>query len=114
MGAFEQTLQAAADSFFLLPGAEWILYRPRSGSVRRIRAVVSRADASALPGLSDGSRSQLAILVKNHATGGIRSDAIDTGGDKVDIAPRQGEAPRPMRLTEIINQDAGLMLIAVQ
>lgn len=114
MGAFDETLQAAADSFFLLPGTEWILYRPRTGSPRRIRAVVTRGDASDLPGVSDGSRPYLEILVKNHATSGISSTTADTGGDKIDVAPRQGEAPRRMRLTEIVSQNAGLMVVKVQ
>jgi len=111
---FDDTLKAAAESFFLLPGAEWIIYRPRTGSSRRIRAIVTRRQWTGLPGVDGGSRPPFEVLVKNDATTGIDSTTIDTGGDELDIAPNINEPPVAMRIAEILNHDAGLMLLKVQ
>jgi len=111
---FDDTLKAAAASFFLLPGAEWITYRPRTGAARRIRAVVTRSEWIALPGVEGGSRPPFGVLVKNDATNGIDSATVDTGGDELDIAPNVGEPPKAFRPAEIMNHDAGLMFLKVQ
>lgn len=111
---FDDTLKSAAASFMLLPGAERILYRPRSGSIRAIQAVISRNEAGPLIGIEGGSRPRFEVLVRNDSGKGISSATVDTGGDKLDLAPRVNEPPETFRIDEIINQDAGLMLIAVQ
>ena len=109
---FDDTLKAAADSFFLLPGAEMVTYFPATGSARRIKAVVSRTGPANLPGIADGSFPGFSVLVKNHATEGIASDSVNTGGDKIECAKRVAERPKLLRLTEIIDHDAGLVLLA--
>lgn len=114
MSAFDETLQAAAASFMLLPGTEWITYHPRSAAARRIQAVISRMDPEALPGVSGGSRPRLEVLVLNDADNGVASETIDTGGDHLDAALLVGETPRRLRVTEIINHDAGTMLLLAQ
>lgn len=109
---FDDTLKAAAESFFKLPGYERILYRPRTGAVRAIKAVVTRNTAENLPGVAGGSGPAFEVLVKNDDTEGIYSQNLDTGGDELDIAPNVGEPPGTFRITELINHDAGLMLLA--
>lgn len=111
---FDDTLKAAADNFFALPGAEYVTYRPRTGSSRRIRAVVTRSQWQALPGVEGGSRPPVHVLVKNDAASGVSSAAVDTGGDELDVAPVINEPPIAMRITDIVNHDAGLMLLKVQ
>jgi len=97
---FDETLQSAADSFFLLPDTELITYIPKSGPSRRIEAIVNR------PGPEQNE-----VLVKNTATGGIASSEVDTGGDKLELGLRVNNRPVTVRITEIINQDAGMMLL---
>jgi len=111
---FDETLKSASAAFFLLPGAEKILYRPRTGAVRLIDAVITRNEAEQLPAVRMGSLPRFEVLVRNDSAKGISSDDFDGGGDKVDLAERIGEPPRTLRAGEIINQDAGMMLIAVQ
>lgn len=113
MDTFDQTLRAAAPSFFLLPGCEWVTYRPVLGSSRRIQAVVTRNEAAGPPGIGGGSGPSLEITVKNENVSGIASDQINTGGDQIEIAPRVGEPPRWVRIAEILDQDAGLMRLAL-
>jgi len=110
---FGDTLAAAAENFFLLPGAETVKYYPSSGDSRQISAVVSRGDPAGLPGVDGGSYVICGVLVKNDAAAGISSEKIDTGGDKIELAKRVGETAVKMRITKIIDQDAGMMLLAV-
>lgn len=114
MSSFDQTLQAAAASFMLLPGAEWVIYRPRTGTPRRIQAVISRLDPEPLPGVAGGSRPRLEILVQNDDSAGIDSASVDTGGDGIDAALVVNEPPRQLRITEVLNHDAGTMLLLAQ
>jgi hypothetical protein len=111
---FDDTLKAAAESFFLLPDAEWVTYVPRSGASRRIRAVVTRSEWLPLPGAEGGSQPPMDVLVKNDAAAGIASETVDTGGDRIEVAPNVTEPPAMFRIVELVNHDAGLMLLKVQ
>ena len=101
---FDDTLAAAAGNFFLLPGCETVTYYPVSGTARKISAVITRSEPGKMPAIN--------ALVMNSQTGGISSELVDTGGDKIECAKRAGSPPKLLRITEIINQDAGLMLLA--
>jgi len=105
---FDDSLAASAGSFFLLPGAETVTYWPASGSSRSISAVITRSEPRRLL----GSRPVINALVMNSSSEGIASDEVNTGGDKIECAKRVGEAPKKMRITEVISQDAGLVLLA--
>jgi hypothetical protein len=91
----------------LLPGAETVTYFPRSGSSRQIRAVITRPGAEQMAGVAGGSAPQFEVLVKNDSASGIASDELDTGGDKVELAGRDGKKPEQVRLIELLNHDAG-------
>ena len=102
-------LKASADSFFLLPDVETIIYLPLSGGSRSISAIVSRPGPAEIGPLAGGSRPHIELLVKNDATKGISSDEIDTGGDRVTVALRKGITAVKLRITEILHQDAAMM-----
>jgi len=108
---FDRTLISAADSFFLLPGSETVVYKPKSGSPRQIKAVVSRSLAAEIPGVNGGSVPKFEVLVKNDDSAGIASDELDTGGDKIEMAKRVADIPKTLRLVELLNHDAGLCRI---
>lgn len=112
--AFDQTLRGAADAVFLLPGVETVTYFPRSGASRQIRAVVDRSGPEQIPGVAGGSQPRIEVLVKNNSTSGIGSDELDTGGDKIELAVRESERPAQVRLTELLDHDAGLCRILAQ
>ena len=111
---FDQTLRGAADAVFLLPGAETVTYFPASGSSRQIKAVIDRIGAERIEGVAGGSRPRIEVLVKNDSASGIASDELDTGGDKIKLAVRDGKEPSIVRLIELINHDAGHCLILAQ
>lgn len=109
---FDDTIAAAAESFFLLPGSETVTYYPAVGAGRQISAVVSRTEPDQIPGVEGGSFTGPTVLVRNDPAEGIASDEVDTGGDKIECSKRVGNMPKILRILEIINQDAGLMLLA--
>ena len=109
---FDKTLIASADAFFKLPGAEPVTYFPAGGVSRRIEAVISRTGAEGLPGVAGGSLPAFEVLVRNDDAEGIASEAVDTGGDKIECSKRVAARPKVMRITEVLNHDAGLMLLA--
>ena len=98
--AFDMTLELSAGSFFLLPGTEYVTYFPASGAARRMQAVIFRSG-------------EAEVLVKNSADGGIASTEVNTGGDKMELDLRAGKRPVTERITEIIDQDAGMMRLKV-
>lgn len=108
---FDETLQSSADSFFLLPDAETITYIPKSGLSRQIRAVVNRPGPEQMDDIAGGSRPHHDVLVKNNAADGIASSEVDTGGDTLELGLRVNNRPVVVRITEIINQDAGMILL---
>ena len=109
---FDDTIAAAAESFFCLPGAETVTYFPAAGAGLRIKAVISRRGPENQPGVSGGSLPAFEVLVKNDSAEGIASGSLDTGGDKIECAKRVDQRPKVLRITEIINHDAGLVLLA--
>lgn len=111
--AFDKTLEMSADSFFLLPDTEFVTYFPASGDSRRIQAVVNRLGPEQIEALG-GGRQVSEVLVKNSSTDGIASTEVDTGGDKIKMAPRAGSVPVMMRITKILSQDAGMIKLKVQ
>ena len=111
--AFDTTLELSADSFFLLPGAGYVTYFPATGDPRRIQAVIDRPGPERTAELG-GGRLVNEVLVKNSGSDGIASTEVDTRGDKIQMAPRDGARPVLMRITRIISQDAGMIKIKVQ
>jgi len=110
----ERTLRRSADSFLLLPGAEWVTYLPRSGSTRRIRAVVVRTPVESMPAATGSTRPVFDVTVKNDSADGISSDEVDTGGDRLKLAPNVNERPRTTHVLSVVEHNAGTMVLRVQ
>lgn len=114
MNISDDTLISVSWCIDLLPGCERVTYIPRSGSRRQIKVVVSRPGDENLPGVENGGSPHFEILVKNDSVKGISSSEINTGGDKIEIAMRVAESPKSVRITSIINEDAGFMLVSAE
>jgi len=110
---FDKTLELSADSFFLLPGTEYVTYFPGAGGSRRILAVINRPGPEQMDDLSGGQREVNEVLVKNNSVDGIASTEVDTGGDKMQVGIRDGTRPVMARIVEILSQDAGMMRLKV-
>jgi len=54
------------------------------------------------------------LSVINDAGKGITTSEIDTGGDKILMAPRPGEIARWMRIVRILTQNSGWLTVELQ
>ena len=89
-----------------------ITYLPRGGPARTIQAIVEYKGPQPLDGLRGGSRPHVELLVRNHATLGISSKEIDTGGDLLQVPLRRGRSVRTVRIVQIIGQDRAMLRLA--
>jgi len=92
-----------------------IIYRPRKGGSREIKAIVEYPGPAAIGGLEGGSRPVLDIYVKNDSIIGISSAELDTGGDKLDNVPlRYGLTNTKVRIIRIAGQDKAILHMRAQ
>lgn len=92
--------------------AETVTYWPRVGLSRQIKAVVIRDQITTFT--EDGGQTNLPsfqLFVANTASGGISSSEIDTGGDKIELPPRDGKTAEKRSITQITEQDHGMLVI---
>ena len=92
---------------------ETIRYRPRDGRPRTIVAVVDRNPPAPIDGAPNGVRASMMIEALNDEFSGIGSREVDTGGDRVEIAPRIGLPIREYRLVSVESTDDGTVRIGV-
>ena len=81
---------------------------------KAIQAIVERGDAAPVPGAADGLSPQVRLTVANDATEGIASSELDTGGDRVRVAPRVGGEARTMEITRILYHDSGALVLELR
>lgn len=95
--------------------AEEIVYYPRGGGARRIKAVVNRDP----PQFYDASGAVVAVsfivYVSNSLTDGISTTEIDTGGDRISVNRREGETILNRRVIwSVMNQDTAMVQLALK
>lgn len=109
------TIAADALTVFFNPFdfAESVKYWPRGASVgRTINAVVIRDQITTFS--EDGGQTNLPafqVFVANTAAGGISSTEINTGGDQIEFPPRDGKTAERRSITQITEQDHGMMVL---
>jgi len=111
---FEDTYVSEAANSIAVLGYEDITYLPRGGGSRAIKALVDYEGVDSLGGAPHGKSYTIEVSVVNSATVGISSSELDTGGDKVSLPKRIGEAAAERRITKIISQDNGILTLEVR
>ena len=100
---------------------EDIIYHPGYGNPRRILAIVDRnIPASIDESPVGGIRQQITIHVANRLTdkdddnyGGIGSDEVNTGGDKVTLSLRIGQETQTRPIISVIEQDDDMIALEI-
>ena len=111
------TITSDALTVFCNPSefAEQVTYYPRGGGESRtIEAVVFRESIEPYAEDEVTSLDVFQIHVANDAVDGISSNEIDTGGDAIDVAPRDGKSVVRKRITRILTQDQGMLVLEVR
>jgi len=103
------TVFCNADDF-----AESVEYWARGATTatRTITAVVVRQQIATFA--EDAGQTNLPafqIHVANDATDGISSSELDTGGDMIKLAPRDGKTAEKRSITQLIEQDHGMLVL---
>lgn len=97
--------------------AETVIYHPHryygevARSARTIKAVVLREAISVLTQDGDTVAFNFQVHVANDAVTGISSEELDTGGDKLEFAPRDGKAAEVRSITQLTTQDHGMLVL---
>jgi hypothetical protein len=94
---------------------EQVVYYPHVGygespTSRTINAVVIRNQIVTLD--ADGGESVVPVFevyVANDATSGISAAELDTGGDQISLAVREGKTPERRSIVHLVNQDHGCL-----
>ena len=81
---------------------------------RQITALVNRQPVDDLGDAPVGTAPRLIVNIRNDATYGISSSEIDLGRDKVLVPVRLGEAAQKRKLSKILSQDAGMMVVELR
>jgi hypothetical protein len=98
--------------------AETVTYHPRlfaggdSRPTRSIKAVVFRETMATVT--EDGGTTLLPMFevhVENDSTLGISSTELDTGGDQLEFAARDGVAATKRTITRVVTQDHGMLVL---
>lgn len=105
-------LSDEADTFLANFG-EPVTYHPKGGSTRDIIAIVDRNPVASITGLPHGNTPRMLLIVKNSADDGISSSEVNTGGDKIALDVRIGQADQQRRITAVPWNDVGMMHLEV-
>lgn len=94
---------------------ETIVYYPRDGSDGRpVQAKVSRNTLEIIQETGDITSQALVVMVENDSCRGISSDEIDTGGDEIAVALRDGLPTQRRAIARVLGDHAGLLRILIQ
>jgi len=111
----------ADEELFLDVWGEEITYKPKGGTQRTVLAIIDRNVPESLPQSPGGMGQNIQIVVANRKTsrddddyGGIGSDELNTGGDKVALPLSIGRTAVERPLGEIVRQDSGMITIQVR
>lgn len=101
---------------------ERITYRPKGAADRDMLAVVQRGTPEGIPeSPAGGQHKNLTVYVVNDSSsieiddvGGISSDELNTGGDKMDLPVRIDKRSKTRSIARIISQDEGMLTLEVR
>jgi len=78
---------------------------------RSIKAVVIRESIQLLSEDVVTNAPSFEVHVANDAINGISSDEIDTGGDQIELSPRDGKTAERRAITRVVTQDHGMLVL---
>ncbi len=97
--------------------AESVTYKPHNfpgkpvRSDRTINAIVIRQAVAVLGEDGDVVVDSFEVHVANNATKGIASDEVDTGGDRLSFASKDGIAASDHSVLRVITRDTGMLVL---
>ena len=94
---------------------EGVVYYPTGGTPRAIKAIIDRGGIDGLSPMSQGNSGRVTAIVANNSTTGISAAELDTNKDNLLLSfERYGAAKKQRRITRIISQDAGMIMVEIR
>jgi hypothetical protein len=90
-----------------------IIYEPFGQAERTINALITYLDPSQI-GAPQGISPKLQISVLNNSQYGVLSTELDTGKDWVRVPLRVADSLSRRRISQIVSQDAGMLVLEVR
>jgi hypothetical protein len=116
MPTFTDNMTAALPLLFAQL-SEAVVYRPRDGKPRTIRAIVNRKPPESVNGTEAPTFSFSVKVFADSETetyGGIDVTEVNTGGDKIEVAPRRGGTASDRAVAVVLECDHGYLLLGVR
>lgn len=114
MTHFDEIFAEAAFETHLDLFGEWILYRPKDGPPRTIRAIVNRNPPQPLGAASEQHTQRIEIEARNRTPDGVESRDIDRGGDKVDLSGIKGGLVTTWNVNQLLSDRGGITKFEVR
>mgnify|MGYP007100062069 FL=1 len=96
---------------------ERVVYRPLNGKPRTITAIVDRNPPEAVSGTEAPTFNYTVTVIADMQAatyGGIEAIEIDTGGDKIDLAPRRGNPVASRQVAVVLESDSVALVLGVR
>jgi len=110
-------IKADATRTFLITDdfAEEVIYYPRGGGARKIKAIVDRSPPSFYDSEGGVVAISFMIIVANNSVTGISAKELDTGGDRLAL-PRKEEGSEFNKrvIWSLTNQDFAMITLALK
>lgn len=93
---------------------ESALYTPSGGVGRSITVMVERREPQIIAEVGDVPSQSMIVRALNNPSTGISSEEIDTGGDKIAVPLRIGEAFKTLSIVTVLSDTAAFTRFLVQ
>ncbi len=118
MSEFDDELIATGPEFLTVFG-EAVKYLPHPpppppDNERDIVMIIQRGSPDDLDGAPHGHAPLLTGWCLNNNVTGIAMSEIDTGGDQVKVAVRTGKTAQDLRITRVLQEDAGMLKLELR
>tara|TARA_R110002012_G_scaffold20689_3_gene73099 strand:+ start:3444 stop:3848 length:405 start_codon:yes stop_codon:yes gene_type:complete len=111
---FSQLIAQNAFAQLLLLHGETVTYRPKVGGSFERTAIVERNPPALFDAVGNAVAPSAIVRFHNDATTGVDANNLNTGGDKIDIALRNGATPTTQNVFQVLSTDGGVTELAVR
>ena len=111
---FSQSVAKDAFSQLLIIHGETVTYRPKVGGSFERTAVVERNPPDLFDAVGNAVAVNAIVRFHNDATTGVDANNLNTGGDEIDIAIRNGATVKTQSVFQVLSTDAGVTVLAVR
>lgn len=117
MTTFADNMIAKGLPLLMAQFGESVVYRPREGMPRTLTAIIDREPPQAVIGTEAPTFKYMVTVIADRTAatyGGIEATEVDTGGDKIDLAPRPGNAVSSRQVAVVLQSDHGALVLGVR